>query len=80
MKCFKWSNVKHHHATTPSFANPKLLKVFLMGVRMLEECLVASLEDLRGVRASEKLYDKEVRLIGDAISLGKRVWVQSGVF
>ena len=45
---------------------------------MLEDCLAASLGDLRGVRAGEKLDDKEVRLIGVAISLGKRVWVRSG--
>ena len=38
---------------------------------MLEERLAASLGDLRGVRAGEKL-------VGDAISLGKRVWVRSG--
>ena len=46
---------------------------------MLKERLAASLGDLRGVRASEKLDDKEVRLVGDAISLGKRVWVQVAV-
>ena len=46
---------------------------------MLEERLAASLGDLRGVRAGEKLDDKEVRLVGDAISLGKRVWVWSGM-
>ena len=34
---------------------------------MLEERLAASLGDLRGVRAGEKLDDKEVRLVGDAI-------------
>ena len=45
---------------------------------MLEDRLAASLGDLHGVRAGEKLDDKEVRLIGVAISLGKRVWVQSG--
>ena len=33
---------------------------------MLEECLAARLGDLRGVRAGEKLDDKEVQLIGDA--------------
>ena len=57
---------------TPSFAKAKLLEVFLTGVRMLEKCLVASLGDLRGVREGEKLDDKEVRLVADAISLGKR--------
>ena len=31
-----------------------------------------------GNNAGEKLDDKEVRLIGDAISLRKRVWVRSG--
>ena len=78
MKCFKRSNVKTSPTATPSFAKAKLLKVFLTGVRMLKERLVASLGDLRGVRAGEKLDDKEVRLVGDAISLGKRVWVRSG--
>ena len=78
MKCFKRSNVKPSPTATPSFAKAKLLKVFLTDVRMLEECLAASLGDLRGVRAGEKLDDKEVRLVGDAISLGKCVWVRSG--
>ena len=48
---------------------------------MLEEHLAAGLGDFRGVRAGEKLDDKEVRLVavvGDAISLGKRIWVGSG--
>ena len=44
---------------TPSFANTKLLKLFLTGVRMLEERLVASLGDLHGVRIGEKLDDKD---------------------
>ena len=35
---------------------------------MLEERLVASLGDLRGVRAGEKLDDKEVRLVGSTSS------------
>ena len=60
MKCFKWSNVKTSLTATPSFAKAKLLKVFLMGVRMLEECLAASLGDLCGLRAGKKLDDKEV--------------------
>ena len=46
---------------------------------MLEERLAASLGDFCGVRAGEKLDDKEVRLVGDAISLGKRVLVRSGI-
>ena len=33
---------------------------------MLEERLAAGLGDLRGVRADEKLDDKEVLLVGDA--------------
>ena len=33
---------------------------------MLEECLAASLGDLRGVRSGEKLDDKEVLLVEDA--------------
>ena len=78
MKCFKRSNVKTSPTATPSFAKAKLLKVFLTGVRMLEERLAAGLGDLREVRVGEKLDDKEVRLVGDAISLGKRVWVRSG--
>ena len=53
MKCFKRSNVKTSPTATPSFAKAKLLKVFLMRVRMLEERLVASLGDLRGVRARD---------------------------
>ena len=31
-----------------------------------------------GNNAGEKLDNKEVRLVGDAISLGKRVWVRLG--
>ena len=68
MKCFKWSNVKTSPTTTPSFAKAKLLKVFLTGVRILEERLATSLVgDLHVVRASEKLDDKEVRLVRDGI-------------
>ena len=77
MKFFKRSNVKTSPTATPSFAKAKLLKVFPTGVRRLEKRLAASLGDLCGVRAGEKLDDKEVRLVGDAISLGKRVWVRS---
>ena len=60
MKCFKWSNVKTSLTATPSSAKAKLLKVFLTGVRMLEEHLAASLRDLWGVRAGEKVDGKEV--------------------
>ena len=80
MKCFKRSDVKTSLTATPSFVKAKLLEVFLKGVRMLEERLAASLGDLRGVRAGEKLDDKDVRLVVDAISLGKRVWVRSGTY
>ena len=59
MKHFKCSNVKMSPHDTPSFANTKLLKLFLTGVRMLEERLVASLGDLHGVRIGEKLDDKD---------------------
>ena len=79
MKCFKRSNVKTSPTATPSFVKAKLLEVFLTGVRMLEERMAASLGELRGVRAGKKLDDNDVQLIGDAISLGKRVWVRSGM-
>ena len=46
MKCFKRSNVKTSPTATPSFA--KAFKLFLTGVRMLEERLAASLGDLHG--------------------------------
>ena len=54
MKRFKCINVKTSLPGTP-FANAKLLKLFLTGVRMLEEHLAASLGDLRGVRTGEKV-------------------------
>ena len=43
MKRFKCINVKTSLPGTPSFANAKLLKLFLTGVRMLEEHLAASM-------------------------------------
>ena len=52
MKRFKCINVKTSLPGTPSFASTKVLKLFLNGVRMLEEYLAASLGDLRGVRMS----------------------------
>ena len=55
MKRFKCINVKTSLPGTPSFANAKLLKLFLTGVRMLEEHLAASLGDLRGVRTGKKV-------------------------
>ena len=67
MKHFKCINVKISLPGTP-FANAKLLKLFLTGVRMLEEHLAASLGDLRGVRTGEKVDDRDP-LVGDAISI-----------
>ena len=61
MKRFKCINVKTSLPGTPSFANAKLLKLFLTGVRMLEEHLAASLGDLRGVRTGEKVDDTHWR-------------------
>ena len=63
IKCFKRSNLKTLPTATPSFDKANC---FLTGVRMLEERLAASLGALCGVRAGEKLDDKEVRLVGDA--------------
>ena len=74
MKCFKCINVKTSLPGTPSFANAKLLKLLLTGVRMLEKHLAASLGDLRGEWTGEKVDDRD-QLVGDAISL-KMLWAQ----